>query len=64
MVGDTVVALSDAGEVVLVEATPDAYRELARAEVLTGKCWSSPAFADGQVYVRSTREGVRLDLTE
>lgn len=64
VVGDTVVALSDAGEVVLVEATPDAYRELARAEVLSGKCWSSPAFADGQVYVRSTREGVRLDLTK
>ena len=62
IVGDKVVALTDYGEVVVVEATPEAYRELARAELLDGKCWSSPAFADGQVYVRSTREGVRLDL--
>ena len=63
LVGQTLVALSDAGELVLAEATPDAYTELARARVLDGKCWSSPAFADGQVYVRSTREGARIDLS-
>ena len=37
------------------------------SEVLTektGKCWSSPAFSDGQLYVRSTKEAVRLDLEE
>ncbi len=62
-VGDDIVALSDAGDVVIVEATPAAYNERARASVLRGKCWSSPAFADGQLYVRSTRTGVRLDLT-
>jgi len=62
LVGDTLVALSDAGEAVLVEPRPDAYRELARADVLDGKCWSMPAFSDGALYLRSTREGVRLDL--
>lgn len=61
-VGDTLVALSDAGEVVLVAADPGAYRELARADVLAGKCWSMPAFSEGALYVRSTLEGVRLDL--
>jgi outer membrane protein assembly factor BamB len=63
LVGGTLVALSDAGELVLVEARPDAYRELARADVLAGKCWSSPAWCDGSLYVRSTREGARLDLS-
>ncbi len=63
LVGGTLVALSDAGEVVLVEAQPKAYRELARADVLSGKCWSMPAFSDGSLYLRSTREGVRLDLS-
>jgi outer membrane protein assembly factor BamB len=63
LVGDTLVVLSDAGEVVLVEAQPKAYRELARADVLDGKCWSMPAFSDGSLYVRSTREGARLDLS-
>jgi hypothetical protein len=62
LVGSRVVALSDAGEVVLVEATPDAYRETARSDVLDGKCWSSPAYADGDLFVRSTVEGVRLGL--
>ena len=28
-----------------------------------GKCWSSPVFAAGQLYVRSTIEAARLDLT-
>lgn len=63
LVGDVLVALSDAGEVVLVEPQPKAYRELARADVLAGKCWSSPACSDGSLYVRSTREGARLDLS-
>lgn len=63
LVGDTLVALSDAGEVVLVEPRPDAYHELARADVLDGKCWSMPAFSGGSLYLRSTKEGVRLDLS-
>jgi outer membrane protein assembly factor BamB len=63
LVGDVLVALSDAGELVLVEPQPKAYRELARADVLDGKCWSSPAWSDGALYLRSTREGVRLDLS-
>lgn len=63
LVGDTLVALSDAGEVVLVDPRPDGYRELARADVLAGKCWSMPAFSDGALFVRSTREGVCLDLS-
>jgi len=63
LVGGTLVVLSDAGELVLVDPKPDAYHELARADVLDGKCWSTPAFSDGSLYVRSTREGKRLDLT-
>jgi outer membrane protein assembly factor BamB len=62
LVGDVLVALSDAGELVLVEPQPKTYRELARADVLDGKCWSSPAWSAGALYLRSTREGVRLEL--
>jgi outer membrane protein assembly factor BamB len=62
LVGNTLVALSDAGELVLVAAEPAAYRELSRSDVLDGKCWSTPAFSAGALYVRSTQEGVRLEL--
>lgn len=56
------IALSDAGELVLVEATPTAYRETARADVLEGKCWSTPTYAGGRIYARSTREAVCVEL--
>jgi outer membrane protein assembly factor BamB len=56
------VALSDAGQLVLVEATPKAYTEVARAKVLEGKCWSTPILSGGKVFARSTKEGVCLDV--
>lgn len=62
LVGDHLVALSDKGEVALVEATPESYVEVAKANVLQGKCWSSPIYANGRLYVRSTEEGVCLEL--
>ena len=63
LVGDKLVVLSDDGTLVLVEAKPDAYHEMTRAKVIEGKCWSTPAFSDGKVYVRSTKEGACIDLT-
>lgn len=44
----------------MVEPAPQEYREVFRSDVLDGKCWSSPAFSDGRLYVRSTKEGAAL----
>ena len=63
LAGDQVIALSDAGELVLIDAKPDAYKELARADVLDGKCWSTPVLANGRIFARSTKEAVCLDLS-
>ena len=41
------------GELVIVEAKPDKYTELARAQVTGGKCWTVPVLANGRVYVRN-----------
>jgi outer membrane protein assembly factor BamB len=62
LTGDLLLALTDAGELVLVDAKPDAYHEKARAHAITGKCWSTPALVDGKAYVRSTVEGGCFDL--
>lgn len=62
LVNGKVLALSDAGQLVVVDTTPTAYKELARAKVLTGKCWSTPAVSNGRIYVRSTKEGICLDV--
>ena len=60
--GDKVIALSDKGEVVVVEANPKKYVELKREDVLDGKVWSYPALAYGRIFARSTKEGVCLEI--
>ena len=62
MAGDRLLATTDSGEAVLIEPVPTAYRELARAKVIEGKVWASPAVSDGQVLLRSTSKGVCLQL--
>jgi len=62
LVGDQILALTDDGQLVVVKAKPNAYEEVARAKVLNGKCWTTPALSDGRLYVRSTKEAVCLAL--
>jgi outer membrane protein assembly factor BamB len=63
LVDGHIVALTDNGEVAVVEATPDGYKEVSRAKVVQGKCWSTPSLSGGHLLVRSTKEGVCLDLS-
>ena len=63
LVGDKLLVLSDFGELVVAKATPDGYDELSRMDVLEGKCWSTPAYSNGRVYIRSTEEGACLRLS-
>ena len=62
LAGNHLVALSDDGQVVVVEATSTGYKELARTRAITGKCWSTPAISNGRLYVRSTRESACFEL--
>ena len=45
--------LSAKGKLGIVLASPDGFRPLAGAEILTGKCWTSPAIAGGRLYARN-----------
>jgi len=60
LVGNKLVVLSDTGEVVLTDASPEKYNELGRIKAVQGKCWSTPAYSDGRIYVRSTEEAACL----
>jgi outer membrane protein assembly factor BamB len=62
LVDGHVVVLSDAGDLVLVKATPAAYTEVGRDHVLNGKCWNAVSISNGRIYARSTKEGVCLDV--
>lgn len=55
--GDTLVALSDKGEVVFIKADPSKYVELKREDILDGKVWSYPVLAYNHLFARSTLEG-------
>ena len=62
LAGNYLLALADDGQLVVVEAVPEAYKEVARFKAVAGKCWSTPALSNGRVFVRSTKEGACFDL--
>ncbi len=48
-----IIVLTGGGELVVAQATPARYNELARAKVLDGTCWTHPVLANGFIYCRS-----------
>jgi outer membrane protein assembly factor BamB len=59
---DRLLILRETGELILAEATPAAFRPLARAQVLPATVRAFPAVADGLLYVRNEKTLVCLDL--
>ena len=60
---EKLVILDEKGELVIADATPGGYRELARAKVLSGRCWVMPVLANGRIYARTNKgEMVCLDV--
>ena len=53
IVDGKILALSEKGELILAEATPEEYRELARSPFLTGRCWTVPILLNGRIYGRN-----------
>lgn len=45
---------ADAGRLLVVEATAEAYRPIAQATVLRGQCWTIPVLAGGRIYCRNS----------
>ena len=50
--GKRLLALTEDGELVLVDADPEQYRELGRVEVVDGETWAHLAVCDNQIFVR------------
>jgi outer membrane protein assembly factor BamB len=65
MVADgKLVALADRGKLVIAEANPSAFKKLAEATPLSGKCWTMAVLSNGRIYARNNKEGelVCLDV--
>jgi len=56
LIGDTLLVQAEDGAVALVQATPDAFRELARMDALEGVTWNVPTLAGNYLLVRNDSE--------
>lgn len=61
VVNDKILALNSTGELFLVNASPDKYEELGRAQVC-GKTWASPAYSNGRIYVKDDKHITALQI--
>jgi outer membrane protein assembly factor BamB len=62
LAGNHLVVITEQGDLVLVNPNPDKLQEVARVTALDGETWNVPAFADGILLVRNTKEMAAFDL--
>lgn len=62
LVDDLLVVQAEAGDVALVDATPQSFRELARFPALDGKTWTNPALSGHRLLVRNDHEAACYEL--
>jgi hypothetical protein len=53
LAGDRLLIIRETGELILAAATPQAFRPIARAQILPATVRSFPALSDGFLYVRN-----------
>lgn len=54
--GDKLIVISESGTLLIVQASPESYQEIASAEVLAGaRCWAPPVLSNGRIYVRNAK---------
>lgn len=47
------IILSEKGKLIIAEASPESFKEIASAKILKGKCWTMPVLANGKIYARN-----------
>jgi outer membrane protein assembly factor BamB len=64
LIGDTLLVLTEHGEVILVDPSPEKYRELASIRVFDDQqiTWNNPAFSSPYLLVRNSEEAVCYEL--
>jgi hypothetical protein len=56
--------LGEFGDLAVVEATPDEYREKGRIKALESRrAWTPPALANGRLYIRDLEKAVCIDIS-
>lgn len=53
MADGKLIVLSEKGELMVAEASPAGFKPTSRAQVLGGRCWTTPVLANGRIYCRN-----------
>jgi len=61
-VGDKILVLGESGELVLVAADPDSYRELGKIQALQGKTWNNLCLTGKRLLIRNGEEAACYEL--
>ena len=61
-IGDKILVISEAGELVLLAADPKKYRELAQMQAIEGITWNNPAISGRYLLVRNGQEAACFEL--
>jgi outer membrane protein assembly factor BamB len=51
--GGKLIVLTERGQLLIIQPTPQKYTPLAQAQVMRGTCWTAPTLANGLLYCRS-----------
>ena len=62
LAGDRLLVLKENGELLVVAASPQAFRLIAKARILAPTVRAYPALADGRLFARNQKELVAVDL--
>lgn len=52
------IVMSEKGELLVADAMPDGFKPISRAQVLSGKCWTTPVLSNGRIYCRNASGNV------
>ena len=64
MADGKIIGLADKGELYVIEPSPDGFKPISHAQVLGGKCWTTPVLSNGRIYCRNARgDLVCLDVS-
>ena len=61
--GEVLFIQAENGDLAVVAADPEQYRELGRVAALEGRTWNTPALAAGRAFVRNHREMACFDIS-
>lgn len=61
-VGGLLLVQAESGEVMLVEATPNEHREVARVVAIAGQTWNNPCLSGSRLLVRNAEEAACYDV--